>query len=316
MKERPIMIIDGLNLFIRHYAAHPAMSKNGDQVGGIVGFINGIRYLCEKIGPSEIYVIWEGQGSVKKRHLYKEYKKSKKPKRLNRYYDDIPDSLSNQNNQVSVIVKALRYTPIRQLYVEGCEADDAIGYMCRYTFKDKRKVIVSSDHDYYQLLNNNTLIYSPTLKAFVNKKTVKERYRVSAENFCLVKSIAGDQSDNIPGVRGLSYKTIAKLVPETTSTNEMTLDSFFAYAKIIHENKNTKSTERLVCSETLVRRNWRLVRLDTNNLSLQHINKINTIFENEKGVKDKLGMLRYIMKLGINTLNIDGLYLSLQSLTR
>ena len=58
------------------------------------------------------------------------------------------------------------------------------------------------------------------------------------------------------------------------------------------------------------------MRLDTNNLSLEHINKINTIFENEKGVKDKLGMLRYLMKLGINTLNIDGLYLSLQSLTR
>jgi DNA polymerase-1 len=316
MSDRPVIIIDGLNLFMRHYAAHPAMSKNGDQVGGIVGFLTGIRRLSEKIGPSEIYVIWEGQGSAKKRHLYKEYKKSKKPKRLNRYYDDIPDSLSNQTSQISVIVKALRFTPVRQLYVEGCEADDAIGYMCRYTLKDRRKVIVSSDHDYYQLLNNNTLIYSPTLKAFVNKKTVKERYRVSAENFCLVKSVAGDQSDNIPGVRGLSYKTIAKMIPDTTSSQELTLDEFFDKAKEIHKIKNTKSTERLVFGETLVRRNWRLVRLDTNNLSLEHINKINTIFENEKGVKDKLGMLRYLMKLGINTLNIDGLYLSLQSLTR
>ena len=316
MKERPVMIIDGLNLFMRHYAAHPAMSKNGEQVGGIVGFMNGIRYLCEKVGPSEIYVIWEGQGSAKKRHLFREYKKNKKPKRLNRYYDDIPDSLSNKTNQVGAIVKALRHTPVRQIYVEGCEADDAIGYMCRYTFKDKRKVIISSDHDYYQLLNNNTLIYSPTLKAFVNKKTVKERYKISAENFCLVKSVAGDQSDNIPGIRGLSYKTIAKLIPETTSSQELTLDEFFDKAKEVHKLKNTKSTERLVFGETLIRRNWRLVRLDTNNLNLQHINKINAIFENEKGVKDKLGMIRYLMKLGINSLNIDGLYLSLQSLTR
>ena len=78
MSDRPVIIIDGLNLFMRHYAAHPAMSKNGDQVGGIVGFLTGIRRLSEKIGPSEIYVIWEGQGSAKKRHLYKEYKKSKK----------------------------------------------------------------------------------------------------------------------------------------------------------------------------------------------------------------------------------------------
>jgi len=316
MSDRPVIIIDGLNLFMRHYAAHPAMSKNGEQVGGIVGFLTGVRRLSEKIGPSEIYVIWEGQGSAKKRSLYKEYKKSKKPKRLNRYYDDIPDSLSNQTNQISVIVKALRFTPVRQIYVEGCEADDAIGYMCRYTFKDRRKVIVSSDHDYYQLLNKNTLIYSPTLKGFVNKNKVKERYKVSAENFCLVKSIAGDQSDNIPGVKGLSYKTIAKLIPETTSSHELTLDEFFNKAKEIHSQKNSKSTERLVFGETLIRRNWRLVRLDTSNLSLDHINKINTIFESDMGVKDKLGMLRYFMKLGINSLNIDGLYLSLQSLMR
>jgi len=188
--------------------------------------------------------------------------------------------------------------------------------MCRYTLKDKRKVIVSSDHDYYQLLNNNTLIYSPTLKGFVNKNKVKERYQVSAENFCLAKSIAGDQSDNIPGVMGLSYKTLAKLIPDTTSSQELTLDEFFVKANDLHKKKNTKSIERLVLGETLIRRNWRLVRLDTNNLSLEHINKINSIFESDMGVKDKLGMLRYLMKLGINSLNIDGLYLSLQSLTR
>ena len=57
--ERPVMIIDGLNLFMRHYAAHPGMSKNGDQVGGIIGFLNAIDRLCQKVGPSEIYVIWE-----------------------------------------------------------------------------------------------------------------------------------------------------------------------------------------------------------------------------------------------------------------
>ena len=145
---------------------------------------------------------------------------------------------------------------------------------------------------------------------------MQERYKVSAENFCLVKSIAGDQSDNIPGVRGLSYKTIAKMIPDTTSSHELTLDEFFDKAKEIHKIKNTKSTKRLVFGEMLVRRNWRLIRLDTNNLNFEHIKKINTIFESEKGVKNKLGMIRYLMKLGINSLNVDGLYLSLQSLTR
>ena len=151
---------------------------------------------------------------------------------------------------------------------------------------------------------------------FLSSSVQKLLKQLLKEDFCLVKSIAGDQSDNIPGVKGLSYKTIAKMIPDTTSAQELTLDEFFDKAKEIHKIKNTKSTERLVFGETLVRRNWRLVRLDTNNLNLEHIKKINTIFENEMGVKDKIGMLRYLMKLGINTLNIDGLYLSLQSLTR
>tara|TARA_A100001515_G_scaffold105068_1_gene85805 strand:- start:1606 stop:2553 length:948 start_codon:yes stop_codon:yes gene_type:complete len=314
--ERPAMIIDGLNLFMRHYAAHPAMSQNGDQVGGIVGFINTITRLSEKIGPSEIYVIWESGGSIKKRGIFKDYKKNRKPMKLNRYYEDIPDTISNKKNQVRIIVEALKNTAVRQIYIQGCEADDAIAYMTKYTFKDQRKVIVSSDHDYYQLLDNKTIIYSPTLKSFVNKKTVTEKYKVSVENFCLAKSIAGDKSDNIKGVKGLSYKSLAKLIPETTSSHELTLDELFEHAKKVHSKKQSLSSERLVKNELLIRRNWRLVRLDTNNLSFEHIKKINTIYENDKSVNNKFGMIRFLLKLGINNVNVDHLFLSLKSLAR
>ena len=70
MEERPIMIIDGLNLFMRHYIAHPAMSKNGDQVGGIVGFFNNLLRIIERVNPERVYIIWEGGGSIRKRSLY------------------------------------------------------------------------------------------------------------------------------------------------------------------------------------------------------------------------------------------------------
>jgi 5'-3' exonuclease len=183
INRRPVLIVDGLNLFIRYYAAHPAMSRNGEQAGGVVGFLNAIGRLGQKIAPSEIYVVWEGGGALKKRGVFKEYKKKKKPQKLNRYYDDIPDSITNHNNQVKTIVKCLTNTTVRQIYADGCEADDIIGYMCRYSFKDNRKVIISSDHDYYQLLDNKTLIWSPTLKSLVSHKDVKEKYKVTARNF-------------------------------------------------------------------------------------------------------------------------------------
>lgn len=316
MEERPIMIVDGLNLFMRHYIAHPAMSNNGEQVGGIVGFLNSIANIGKKIGPSEIYVVWESGGSNKKRGVYKDYKKNKKPQKLNRYYEDIPDTISNKKDQIKILVQSINYTPIRQIYVQNCEADDAIGYMCKYKFKDQRKIILSSDHDYYQLLNNSTIIWSPTKKDFVTKKSVKEKYAVSAENFCLAKSISGDQSDNIPGVKGVSYKTLAKIVPDTTSSNEIGLNELFEYVKK-QDNQNTKlSTQRILKNETLIRRNWRLVRLDTNNINLEQIKKIDEAYCKSKGKSDKIGLIRFFNKLGISNLNIDNLFLTLKTLQR
>ena len=80
--------------------------------------------------------------------------------------------------------------------------------------------------------------------------------------------------------------------------------------------KRTLSLERLAMGEMLVRRNWRLVRLDTNNLDNRNINKINTICDRKKGVNNKIEMVRFLMKRGINTLNIDRLFLALQTLQR
>ena len=74
-----VLIIDAYNLFTRHYIAHPGMSKNGDQVGGIVGFFNNLINLVEKTNPEEVYVIWEGGGSLRKGAIYPDYKKKKKP---------------------------------------------------------------------------------------------------------------------------------------------------------------------------------------------------------------------------------------------
>ena len=143
-----IIIVDAYNLFTRHYVAHPGMSKNGEQVGGVVGFFNNLLRLIERINPESVYVIWESGGSKRKRDIYPEYKNRRRPQKLNRYYEDIPDSVRNRNFQVSLLVKLLDMFAITQIYVEDAEADDAIGYLCRYRLKNKNKIIVSSDHDF------------------------------------------------------------------------------------------------------------------------------------------------------------------------
>ena len=211
VKDR-IMIFDAMNVFMRHYIAHPAMSDNGEQIGGIVGFYYNLINLVEKCKPEAVIVVWEGGGSKRKRDIYPEYKKGSRPAKMNRYYenDEIPDTLANRNFQIRNLVGILSNLPVCQVYVEDAEADDAIGYLAKYKLSKKNKVIVSGDHDFYQLVDEDCIIYSPNSKSFINTDTVINKYGVHPHNFCLAKSIVGDKSDNIPGVTGVGYKKLAK----------------------------------------------------------------------------------------------------------
>ena len=163
------LIVDGLNLFTRHYIANPSTNENGESVGGVVGTLGAISILCEKFKPDRVVVVWESGGSLRKRSIFKDYKSGRKPQRLNRYYSgDIPDTIQNRNRQIEILISIFSNLPIMQLYIRDCEADDVIGYLCKYKLRDQRKVIISSDKDYYQLLDQKTLIYSPTWKKFVS----------------------------------------------------------------------------------------------------------------------------------------------------
>ena len=276
------LLVDGLNLFTRHYVAHPAMSGNGEQVGGVVGFVNNLTRLVDRCNPSNVIVFWEGGGSKRKRDLYSDYKASRRPQKLNRYYDPdlIPDSVKNRNYQLKTIIDILDCFPITQIYVEDAEADDAIGYISKYKLRDIPKIIVSSDHDFYQLIDPLTIIWSPTLKKFVRTDFVLKKFQVHPNNFCLAKSISGDKSDNIPGVSGVGYKKLAKRFTKFSSEEDYLIDEFFSDVKLLKESKKLKMIDSILDSESLIKRNWKLVHLDVNNLSHTQVNKINEKVEN------------------------------------
>ena len=144
--DKPVLLIDALNMFMRHFTVNPSVSSNGDHIGGVVGFLKGVQLLIDNISPKQVVVVWEGGGSIRRRAIYPEYKNGKRPMRLNRFYeDDIPDTVENRNYQVSLIVNLLRKAGINQLYISDCEADDVIAYMALYALKEEKVVIVSSD---------------------------------------------------------------------------------------------------------------------------------------------------------------------------
>jgi 5'-3' exonuclease len=309
-----ILLIDGLNLFTRHFVANPSVSDSGNPAGGTVGFLNGISSLCEKFSPSRVIVVWEGGGSTRKRQIYTDYKQKRRPEKLNRYYEnDIPNTVENRNKQIKVLIEIIDNLPVNQIYVPDCEADDVIGYLCKYSFRNTRKLLVSSDKDFYQLLDKLTIIYSPTWKKIVTFKEVNEKFGISPENFCLAKSICGDPSDNIPGVKGAGFKVLAKRFPSLASSSSVTIQEINSLCKSeIESGKKIKLYKNIFDSDSLIKRNWKLIYLDTNSLSANQISKVNFSLENYSTKRNKINSTRILIREGIKSFNIDRLFLSLR----
>ena len=311
-QEDLVLIVDGLNLFTRHYVAHPALSTNGSHIGGIVGFLYGVVNLVESYKPRKVVIAWEGGGSTRRRNIYKDYKSKRRPQKLNRYYeDDLPDSVENRNYQIAALINLLNFLPVLQIYVPDCEADDVIGYISKYAFRENRKLIVSSDKDFYQLLDKKTIIYSPTWKKLVTSKEVIEKFNISPENFCLAKAICGDPSDNIQGVSGVGFKTLAKRFPGFKSGKSLSTQEISDQCQtFIYEGSKIKAFSEILSSKKIIERNWKLIYLDTSNLSASQIQKINYLIDTFDISRNKIQMMRRLMKEGIQSFNVDRAFLA------
>lgn len=301
--ERPILIFDAMNLFVRSYSAYPTMSSHGYQMGGCMGFLKTLRRLVNEIGPRAVYIAWEGGGSQKRRALYSEYKMNRKPEKLNRFYeDDIPDSDENKQHQIVALLSMLKNVPACQLYVSDCEGDDVIAYLARGRFRDKLKIIVSSDKDMYQLLDESTKIYNLHKKNYVTVEDVVEEFRIQPKNFALAKALCGDATDNIAGVKGLGFKTAAKILPFLSLEDDIILEDVFKYCES-HSDESV-SYRRILESRDDVKRNWRLVYLDGGMLSSHQATKIDSLIDTFAPQANRMGLVKTLIKEGINDFDV------------
>ncbi len=317
MYERPILIVDALNVFIRHYAANPSMNESGEHIGGFIGFLKNIEHLCERTNPSEVIVVWEGGGSVRRRAVLSTYKDRRRPVKMNRYYgDEIPDTLENRNKQISLCVESLGLTPCKQVYIADCEADDVIARAVKYLYPGKRKVIVSSDRDLYQLLNNETIQWSPGQKAFITPKTVLEKFGVSVENFCTAKAFIGDSSDKIAGVRGAGFTSMSKRFPELGHKDHITVSDVICLAQSRSLDKKLKLYENILAATDSIKRNWKLMYLDTQNLSATQIQEIDEKIQKNQPSPNKIELLKIFRREDIKNFNVDSFFVTLKAINR
>jgi len=223
-----VLIIDGLNTFIRVFSVIPTTNDDGIHVGGIVGFLRSIGYTINMIRPTRTIIVFDGKGgSNRRRKLFPEYKQNRKTKyRVNRAYDfaSQEDEKQNMMMQLSRCVEYLDTLPVTVMSYDNIEADDTIGYLCRQVLTESKITVMSTDKDFLQLADDRIKIWSPTKKKMYDQKMVMDEYGINSHNYIWYRVLDGDKSDNIPGIRGLGLKTIQKKLPFLTENRIVNID--------------------------------------------------------------------------------------------
>ena len=162
-----VMIVDGLNLFIRCFGAVPTLNDDGEHVGGVTGCLLSLGALIRKNKPTRVLMVFDGKGgSHRRKKMYKGYKEGRTGlTKVNRLvgYEDLEDQAESMKSNFNTLIKYLELLPVDLCYIDYIEADDIMAYAARHIFK-KEVLIVSSDKDFLQLVDDRISVYLPTKK--------------------------------------------------------------------------------------------------------------------------------------------------------
>ena len=265
-----VLLIDGLNTFIRVFSAIPTTNEDGVHIGGIVGFLRSVGFAINMVRPTRTIIVFDGKGgSNRRRKIFPEYKAGRKMSvRLNRHLDvslTREDEHKMMIRQLNRVVEYLECLPLTIITQDNIEADDVIGYCAKHLFKDNKSTIMSTDKDFLQLVDKNIRVYSPTKKLMYDEQRVLEEYGISSTNFLLYRIMDGDKSDGIPGIRGAGLKTLLKVFPWLSSPHKMTLEDVLKTST--PKKDKYKLCETIIDSRDQLFLNKKLMDLDELNIS-------------------------------------------------
>ena len=313
-----LMIVDANNQFLRSYIVDPSMSSMGNPIGGTKGFLKILNKLCRETSPDLVCVVWDGAGgSRKRRTINKSYKDGRKPPRprLNRNNIRLNEAQEKENRfwQQAKVIEILNYMPIIQFLEDEVEADDVISHVKSLpSFKEYQKIIVSSDKDFIQLLDSSTILYRPTQSEILNSKRVVEKFDIHPSNFALARSIVGDKSDNLPGIKGAGLKTVAKTFPFLSQEDSYYIDDL--YDHVLNLEKKNKFCESLLESRKLVETNYKIMQLYSPLMSAAMKNKISFVVDEWTPQFDKTSIRKEMMREGFGEVNLTSLFETLNSI--
>ena len=262
LKEgKRILLLDGLNLFFRNFAVMNMVNPDGVHIGGLGGFFRSLGAMIRQKQPDEVYVVFDGAGStIGRKNILSEYKSGRNDQRVTNWevFDTLDDEHDSKVDQIVRVIHYLKTLPVKTLILDKVEADDIIAYLCDILPKhqDDKLFIVSSDKDFLQLINKNVIVYRPMEKKDYTEEVFRKKYKMSPQNFILHKTLLGDNSDKIKGIKGLGEKGLYKKFPEL-SEQDLTFDDILSicekkykdhvvYARIIQEVENLEKNYKVM----------------------------------------------------------------------
>ena len=266
-----VLIIDGLNTFIRSWTTNPIMNEDGDHTGGVIGSLNSIGYQIRQFNPTRVILTFDGKGGSKgRKEIFEGYKADRGKNRF----------------------------PITTMIYDGIEADDVIGHIAKHVLgEDDECYIVSTDKDFLQLVDEKTFVFSPTKKKLYNRELVKSEWGMYPQNLLLFRTLDGDNSDNVPGVKGCGLKTVLKRFPELSEDREITFDEFFQICE--DRRKEAKIYEDILAQKDDVLRNRQIMQLQEPHINTNTKLKINDRFAEPNKKFDKMEFIKAAMKYKI-----------------
>jgi len=279
-----IMIFDGLNTFIRAFSATPSTNEDGEHIGGITGFLYSIGKCVRDFKPSRCIIVFDGVGGSRRRKkINKDYKANRanktKLRRHDHHFASIDQEQEAMRFQFSRLVSYLDCLPVNFLAMDGIEADDTIAYIARM-FEEKKQskfTIVSTDRDFYQLINDKIQVWSPIKKKMYTTETILEEFGVHPTNYVMYRTFTGDKSDNINGVRGIGPKTLLKHVPELALSDYYEPEDL--WVGCVEKLDESKTYQKMLDNMELVEENWRLMNLSILDIPAQTKSAIRNIVE-------------------------------------
>ncbi|PDH21325.1 MAG: DNA polymerase I [Pelagibacterales bacterium MED-G42] len=279
-------LIDGSGYIFRAYYALPPLSRKSDGLptGAVSGFCSMLFKLLEDSKsnqnlqkPTHFAVIFDSARKTFRNDIYSDYKANR---------SEAPDDLAPQFEYIRKSVLAFNLASVD---LPNYEADDLIAtYVDQILKKGAKVTIVSSDKDLMQLYQKNVRIFDPMKNKFITDEDVVKKFGVDASKVIDVQSLAGDSSDNVPGVPGIGIKTAAELINKYGTLEKL--------LKSAHEIKQNKRRETLLENKDKALISKRLVTLDHNSPINRELNE----FELKSIDKDKL--YKFLREMEFNRL--------------